>query len=160
MSADLTFLLPEGVFSVRACAVIVHEGKLLAMRDERSPYYYLPGGRLHLHETAEQAALREVREELGIEARISRPLWLCQNFFTEDVSHEKYHELCFYFLMDISQTDLLSRGESFSGAERHHRQRFCWLPFESLADAYLYPLFIKERIFELPQQLELLTERK
>ena len=35
MSADLTFLLPEGVFSVRAGAVIVHEGKLLAMRDER-----------------------------------------------------------------------------------------------------------------------------
>lgn len=160
MSADLTFSRPEGVFNVRAGAVIVHEGKLLAMRDERSPYYYLPGGRLRLHETAEQAALRELREELGIEAKIARPLWLCQNFFTEDVSHEKYHELCFYFLMDISQTDLLSRGESFSGAERHHRQRFCWLPFESLADAYLYPLFIKERIFDLPQQLELLTEIK
>ena len=99
---DISFKTEEGIFNYRVCAVIVHEGKILAMHDERSPYYYLPGGRVELHETAENAVLREVREELEIEAEILRPLWLNQGFFVEDVNHRKYHEICLYFLVDIS----------------------------------------------------------
>ena len=73
---DISFLEGNGKFNYRVCAVITDGGRLLAMRDERSPYYYLPGGRVKLFETAEEAVLREVREELLIDARIVRPLWL------------------------------------------------------------------------------------
>lgn len=86
---DVTFKTPEGRFNYRVCAILLHDGKLLAMHDEVSPYYYLPGGRVLLHETAEEAIVRELREELGVEAAIVRPLWLCQSFFTEDVKQEK-----------------------------------------------------------------------
>ena len=98
---DISYQEGGGKFNYRVCAVMVHEGKLLAMRDERSPYYYLPGGRVKLGETAENAVLRELREELGISAAIRRPLWLNQGFFTEDVDQLRYHELCLYFLMDF-----------------------------------------------------------
>ena len=70
---DITYREGGGKFNYRVCAVMVHEGRLLAMRDERSPYYYLPGGRVKLGETAEDAVLRELREELGISAAIRRP---------------------------------------------------------------------------------------
>ena len=101
---DITFDTDLGHFNYRACAIIIHSGKILAMKDERSPYYYLPGGRVNLHERAEDAVLREVSEELHIEAKIIRPLGLNQAFFVEDVNRERYHELCLYFLMDISDT--------------------------------------------------------
>ena len=57
MPMDITFRTPEGRFNYRVCAVILNGEYLLAMKDERSPYYYLPGGRVMLHETAEEAVL-------------------------------------------------------------------------------------------------------
>ncbi len=147
-----------GTFNYRVAAVLIHEGKLLAMKDERSPYYYIPGGRVKLGERAEDAVLREVREELGIEGRIERPLWLNQGFFTEDTCAERFHEICLYFLIDHSGTDILNRGASFRGTDLAHDQRFIWLPFEGLEAEYFYPLFLKKEIFHLPEQFTLRTE--
>ena len=46
---DITFKTSEGKFNYRVCAVIINDDKILAMQDERSPYYYLPGGRVSLN---------------------------------------------------------------------------------------------------------------
>ena len=157
---DITFETEAGRFNYRVCAVLLDRGRILAMHDERSPYFYLPGGRVRMGERAEDAVLREVREELGIEARIVRPLWLSQSFFNEDVAHVDYHELCLYFLLDISGTDLLSRGDRFRGPELRHVHDFEWLPFDRLREEYFYPLFLKTEIFHLPEQLTLRTDRE
>lgn len=155
---DITFKTDEGLFNYRVCAIIVHDNKLLAMKDKRSPYYYLPGGRVNLHETAESAILRELKEELNIEAKIERPLWFNQSFFIEDVKKEKFHELCLYFLIDISNTDLLSRGDVFTTKDEKRTYQYEWLDFKKLETEYLYPLFIKEEIFNLPKHLTILSK--
>ena len=98
MSTDISFKVDDKKFNYRVCGIIVHDGRILAMKDERSPYYYLPGGRVQLGERAEDAITRELNEELGIAAKIVRPLWLNQAFFNEDVDKTDYHELCIYFL--------------------------------------------------------------
>jgi len=155
---DITYISDTHKFNYRVCAMILQDNQILAMHDERSPYYYLPGGRVKMGETAEQAVLREVEEELNIQARILRPLWLNQAFFTEDVDQLNYHELCIYFLMDISGTDLLQRGQRFTLHERHHVHDFEWLPFERLEREYFYPVFLKKSIFSLPEHFEIRTE--
>lgn len=155
---DITYISGQEKFNYRVCAVIVSGGKILAMRDERSPYFYLPGGRVRLGETAEHAVIREVEEELRITPRIIRPLWLNQGFFTEDVDQLRYHELCLYFLMDVSGTGLLDRGERFTFHEGSHKHDFEWLAFERLRDAYFYPLFLRTALFDLPEQFTLRTE--
>lgn len=157
---DITFKTDKGRFNYRVCAIMLHENKLLAMHDERSPYFYLPGGRVNLHETAESAVLREIKEELGIDAEIVRPLWFNQSFFIEDVNNERYHELCLYFLVDISKTNLLEKGVKFSLAEGKRKNTFEWLAFERLESEYLYPLFIKDKILDLPNELTMITETK
>ena len=157
---DITFKTSEGKFNYRVCAVIINDDKILAMQDERSPYYYLPGGRVSLNETAEKAILREIKEELEIDAKIVRPLWLNQGFFVEDVTGEKYHELCIYFLIDISNTDLLEKGNKFRLIEREHTHDFEWIGFERLQDEYIYPVFIKKKIFDLPDYLVLQDEHE
>ena len=157
---DITFVSGEGKFNYRVCAVMIAENKILAMHDERSPYYYLPGGRVEMGETAEHAVVREVEEELNVTPKILRPLWLNQGFFTEDVDKTRYHELCLYFLMDISETDLVERGERFTLREGRHVHDFEWLVFDRLEKEYFYPLFLKKAIFDLPDHLTLRTERE
>lgn len=154
---DITFKTEQGRFNYRVCGMIIHDNKILAMHDERSPYYYLPGGRVQLGETVEDAVLREIREELEIGAAIVRPLWFNQGFFTEEVSGEQFHEICIYFLMDISHTDLLSKGKQFVLNENNHRHTFEWLEFDRLKDEYFYPIFLKEKIWELPKTLTILS---
>ena len=155
---DISFVTREGKFNYRVCGIFLQDYKVLAMKDERSPYYYLPGGRVAMHETAEDAILREVREELGIQVRIQRPLWLNQSFFREDVDQLRYHELCLYFLIDYSQTNLLSKGEEFTLREGEKSHRFCWLDFNTLEEEYFYPLFLKKEIFHLPLSFSIRTE--
>lgn len=155
---DLTFKTEEGIFNYRVCAIILHNGALLTTKNNNSPYYFLPGGRVKLHETADAAIDREVYEELGIHGKILRPLWLNQGFFTEDVSKERFHELCLYYLVDISETELPSLGTSFVRYEGDQRYYYEWMPLNRLKDEYLYPLFIKEKIHDLPQTLTILAE--
>ena len=155
---DISFVLGHDKFNYRVCAVIINDSKILAMQDERSPYFYLPGGRVELGETAEHAIVREIEEELNITPEIIRPLWLNQGFFTEDIDKLNYHEICIYFLIDISGTDLLKRGEKFTLKEGRHKHDFEWLDFECLENEYFYPLFLKKEIFNLPEQFTIRTE--
>ena len=153
--SDLTFRLRSGRFNLRVGAVILHEGRLLAMQDENAPYFYLPGGRVRLYETAEAALLRELREELGVEARILRPLWAHQNFFTWQVSGERFHEWCLYFLVDVSGTGLPTAD--FIRQEGRHTHAFTWLDVDTLPERNLVPPFLREGAAHLPHSLTLLT---
>ena len=109
-------------------------------------------------ETAEHAVVREVEEELNITPKIIRPLWLKQSVFKEDVDNLNYHEICIYYLMNISETGLLEKGERFTLHERQHKHDFEWLAFERLRDEYFYPIFLKTSIFNLPEQFTIRTE--
>ena len=155
---DISYIANNQRFNYRVCAIIISDSKILAMHDERSPYFYLPGGRVTFGETAENAIIRELQEELGITAKNIRPLWLNQAFFNEDVDHMDYHEICIYFLVDISETDLLSRGEKFRGSEKNHKHTFEWLEFDRLKNEYFYPTFLKKDIFNLPTTFTIRTE--
>ena len=66
MPVDCTFSTLEGVFNYRVGAIIRRDDKLLVMREEVINHWYLPGGRVKLHEPLEDALRREVAEELAL----------------------------------------------------------------------------------------------
>jgi len=52
-------------------AIIKRSGRvLLAQRKDRIQGWEFPGGKVEVDETPEQALIREIREELGVEVRI------------------------------------------------------------------------------------------
>lgn len=157
---DCTFRTPQGNFNYRVAAIIRRGDKLLVMREEEIGHWYLPGGRVKLHEPLEDALRREVAEELALPARIVRPLWLVENFYTMDTKEGEdipFHELGLYFLVELS-TDALPEGETFSQKDSDgvwHQYR--WFSREDLQGVLLYPSFLKEEWPRLPESLELRT---
>lgn len=54
-------------FVVAAVCLRDHRGRLLSVRKEGTSRFMLPGGKLEPGETARDAAIREIREEVGVE---------------------------------------------------------------------------------------------
>jgi ADP-ribose pyrophosphatase YjhB (NUDIX family) len=52
-----------------ALVVLRNRGEVLLVRNSYVPYYCVPGGYIRGGETAEQAALRELSEEVGVTAK-------------------------------------------------------------------------------------------
>lgn len=151
---DISFTSPKGTFNYRAAAIIVHEGQILILQDEGIPHDYLPGGRVHLREPAETTLARELREELDMDVPPHRLVFMAESFFTLNAT--PYHEMCLYYLMD-APPELLARGERFTrveGAEIHH---FRWVDFAELAQLSFFPIFLKDRIFSLPDAPEFVS---
>ena len=152
---DISIKAAEGTFNYRAAAIIVHEGKLLVLQNEGISHDYLPGGRVHLGESVENALVRELREELDISLPPHRLAFMAESFFT--VNDVRYHELCLYHLME-APPELLAYGEAFtrkeSETEIHH---FRWVKFEELRQLSFFPVFLKERILTLPDAPEFIT---
>ncbi len=151
---DISIKATAGAFNYRVAAMIVHGDRILVMQDEGIPHDYLPGGRVHLHEPAETALSRELREELDIDLPPHQLTFIAESFFTID--NTRYHEMCLYFLME-APPELLQRGDAFTRVEGNEIHHFRWVRFEELRHLSFYPIFLKERIFTLPEHPEFIT---
>lgn len=60
--------------TVGSLCLMEHEGRLLMLRQRHRHGWTLPGGLVDRGEDAAQAAVREVREETGLEIRVGLPL--------------------------------------------------------------------------------------
>ena len=165
---DLCLKSPEGTFNYRVAAIFTHAGRVLTLRDESCPIDYLPGGRAHLFEPAEQALARELREELGIvQTPPHRVVFVAENFFRVQAEEKAsfrgdFHEILVCFLVEPPE-ELLARGDSFvireesdnpADREVHH---FRWTPYAELADMPFTPAFLKSRIHSLPEGTEYIS---
>lgn len=85
---------------IRVAAVLLHQGRIVLVRHQRGDevYHLLPGGGVEAGETLEQALLREVREETGLECRLGRLLFLNDTIWPRG----ERHALNVTFLCDIT----------------------------------------------------------
>ena len=117
---------------MRARVVIVQDGRLALIKRVRAgnTYYLFPGGGVEAGETPEQAAVREAREELGVEVQIG-----------ELVHEEVFQGATFlYFEAEIvggeygtgRWPDHAARDEE--ARERSGTHEAVWLPLDELAE--------------------------
>lgn len=150
---DITFHFPEGHFQYRAAGIFIHDGKVLVTKDDYPLYYYLPGGRIKLHEPSGEAILREISEELQEKVSVERLCYIVESFFVEEVSQERFHEVAFYYQLSVPDT-LFAEGDEFTRTEGIKAHRFYWKAISELSELYFQPAFLKERLTNLPERPE------
>ena len=155
---DLTLKTKAGYFNYRVAAVIVNDGKILAQRDTKANWYYLPGGRVTFGETSEEALLREIKEELKIDITDYRPLWLNEGFFDE--CGKNFHEIGMYYYVNISNTSFNHFEYEFELAEEKRINTYAWLDINNLDNISLYPKFIKNEINNINDNFRLIITRE
>ncbi len=102
---------------------------LIARHDRRGRLVWsLPKGHLEEGETAEQAALREVEEETGIQGRILAPLGVIDFWFIAE--KRRIHKTVHHFLME-------ARGGELSDADPEVVE-VAWVPLTSLPEQLAY----------------------
>ena len=148
---DLTFRTEYGRFNYRVGAIIIHDGKLLLMRNSEAPYVYTVGGRVRFDETTAEAVLRETKEETGIALAIDRPLAFQEQFFDEEVTGEHVHEIAVYYLMKDSDALRDLRCESVT--ERGVSEELFWLTVEEIGTVQFVPESVGKILGNLPEQM-------
>ena len=148
------------LFSFRVAGLIFHDGYVLAQRGARDDYWALPGGRAEIGEDSQETIVREMREELGRDARVERLLWTVENFF----SYEGYaaHELGFYYLLSLAEPFPFHEEDIVHRVLDGVEVEFRWLKATPVAlDAHrLKPQFVADRIERLPATGEHLIVRE
>ncbi len=113
--------------------------------DSQRDAWYLPKGGLAQGETIEQAALREVNEETGLEVRMVRPIRDIEYWFF--ARGARVHKRVHYFLMEPTGGDFSRRDQE--------NDRAGWFDLEDALAAMSY-----ENEAELVREAAAMVEKK
>lgn len=145
MEYDCGIIKDNKWFRYRAAAIIIEDGYVLLVGNERENYYYSIGGGVHIGEEARDAVVREVYEEAGVKYEIDRLAFIHENFFTGDGTLEGMdcHEIAFYFIMKPRGTrELFSDSYTCDGI----KEQMHWIPIDELDKYRAYPTFFKDKL--------------
>ncbi len=145
MEFDCGFVRENKWFRYRAGAIIIEDGYVLFVGNERDNYLYSVGGAVHIGESAEDAVIREVLEETGAHYEIDRIAFIHENFFkgSESLDGLDCHEISIYFLMKPNGNRNLTCNSTTQTGERENLH---WIPIDRLGEYKAFPSFLKENI--------------
>ncbi|MBO4326489.1 MAG: NUDIX domain-containing protein [Clostridia bacterium] len=144
MDKDMCVHCGDGVINIRVGAIIVKDGRVLMVRNDRDDFYYSVGGRIKFGETAERAILREVKEELGLELEIDRLGFVCEAYFYGTIGDKKerlIYEPAFYFYMKVPDDYDIQACRFLDDGTLEYLE---WVPLDT--DKTIYPLFFKTEL--------------
>jgi len=123
----------DGRIELIARGALMRRGSVLVCRDKKGGYAYLPGGHVEFGETAEQALIRELKEESGLQVRAGACALVHEHFFEQKGA--KRHELTLVFHMEPAGTE--GALEEVKSLETH--LTFEWMDLASVGDQDLRP---------------------
>lgn len=129
----------------RVVAVIIKDNKILLMRriKKGQEYFVFPGGGIKDNESEENAIIREVKEELSLDAKIDKLLFQIENRGQEEL----------YFLIKEFFGTLKLGGPEKERMNKDNQYYPEWIDLDTASNlSNLYPEGAKEKIKELFKQ--------
>ena len=149
----ISFDVGEARFNYRVVGIALDGKRVLLHRAEMDDFWSLPGGRGEMLEPSEETLKREMWEELSVEIRVDRLVWVAENFFEYD--DRPYHELAFYFLMTLPpDCHIRKKTEPFAEYDGDVKLIFKWYQLDELEDVLLYPSFLQKGLSSIPESIK------
>lgn len=129
-----TYEVPADTLRWRPSAygIVIKDGSLLVSKQFRG--YDLPGGGIDLGEMPEEAVVREVKEETGLDVNNPRLIAVHSNFFKMPYAEDNdfAQTLMVYYACDYVGGELSTDG--FDEHEKHYADMPEWYPLDKLDD--------------------------
>ncbi len=125
---------------LRACGIVVRDGKVLLQRKKHEAIWALPGGKLRDGEQAATALMREFNEELGVRPVVGRTVWIVENNFIH--TGKLNYQIEFYFEVALQNWTAASLDPSLV---------LQWASRDQLTDMDFRPDLLRGQLFSLPQ---------
>ncbi|HEL2734898.1 TPA: NUDIX domain-containing protein [Streptococcus suis] len=134
---DFRTKVDNQIFGVRATALIIKDGKIFLTKDYKDRYYTI-GGAIEVNEVAADAAVREVKEELGIDSRVNQLAFVVENQFTHE--DRDFHNIEFHFIVEPigEMPEKMIEGQLKQTCE--------WIALDNLVNLYIVPAFLAEEL--------------
>jgi 8-oxo-dGTP pyrophosphatase MutT (NUDIX family) len=97
---DISIFLDNIKLNIRSAVIIETEKGYNFDKDRLGGFYYVVGGRIKTNETSENAAKREIYEEIGVNIENIKLKAIVESFFVYD--NKNFHEICFYYKYKIN----------------------------------------------------------
>lgn len=144
MKKDMCVACDDGILNIRVGAIIMQDGKILMVGNDRVDYLYSVGGRIKFGETAEEAIVREVLEETGVKMEVDRLGFVHENYFYGDAPSKQgklVYEISLFFYMKVPH-DFAPVSVSFT--EDNSKEYLRWASLDE--NGKLYPEFFRTEL--------------
>ena len=143
--------------SVRVAGIALRDGEVLLHRRLGESVWALPGGRVELGESAAEALVREIREELACASVCGELVYVAENFFP--YAGTTIHEVGLYLHVALEVSSLPMRAISaFPGAEAE--LEFKWFERHSLSSVSLRPSFLVQALAKSELEFQHVVEHQ
>lgn len=152
---DISVMIDNIKFNYRVATIIKNNNKILLHKSKEDNFYAIPGGRIMIGETSENALKREFIEEIGAKITIKDYLGTVENFF--EYNGKKYHELMIVYESTFDSNSNFYKEEKIRGLEENGKIEFIWKTIDEIKQLDLRPLFLKENIISNTQITHLIN---
>ncbi len=149
----ISYVENEKKFNFRVGGIITNEDvkKVLLHRLENFNFWLLPGGRVEILEGTEEAIIREIKEELGIDVKIEKLIAITESFF--EMKDITCHEVAFNYKLKLPKnSEILKINGEFAGIEGK-KYRYKWFDGEELNQLSIRPSYLLPVLQNIPKEL-------